>query len=410
MIQIEDLFFFLLITFSGFALNRIVKKKYPNISLGILDALFIYHILFAVLYYTYAQYYSSDSHAYFSKVFNNARGEEWSNYFKTGTPFIEFVGWPFIKVIDLGYESLMLLFSFFGYIGVMFFYLFFKENIRFKHNWLGTTLLPFVLFLPNMHFWTVSFGKGSLIFMGIGAFFYGISRPHRRWWLAALAIPIIYFVRPHMAFIFLAGVGLSLLTGAKDLKLQYKIPLFLSCFILLFFVYQNVFQYVGMDLDEDLLEEGTMVTSKLANKLSTKANSGVDISNYNIIQKIGVFVFMPLFFNANGVFGFFVSFENLFYVLIACQIFRGGFVKYILNSDFITKTSLICFVGSTIALAQISGNLGIAVRMKSMIMFLFLFVILKFMDYKEWKIRWIKWKRYSRQIHLKETAAETVSI
>ena len=142
------------------------------------------------------------------------------------------------------------------------------------------------------------------------------------------------------------------------------------------------------------------MTSNLANKLSSRADSGVDISNFNLFQKIFVFLYFPIFFNANGILGFFVSFENLFYLLISFQLIRSGFIKFFFNTDFVTKTSFIAFVGSAVALAQISGNFGIAIRMKSMIMLLFLFVVLRFMDQKLWTLRVSRWKRYSRQLKL----------
>jgi hypothetical protein len=395
-----DIIFFIIIISTGFVLNRIMKWQFPNIQVIVLDLLYIFHLLMALGYYLYALSNNSDSHAYFNKVILQVRGESWIDYFATGTPFIEFVAWPFIQVFNLKYESLMLLFAFFGYVGLMFFYLFFKENIRFKHYWLGAALMPLVFFLPNLHFWSGSLGKGSIILMGIGAFFFSLSKPFNRWPLALLSLPIIYFVRPHMAFIFLASIGIALLLGNKDLKVKQKVALFLVSTITLGFLYQSVFQYVGIEGEGGLIDEGFEMTSNLANKLSSRADSGVDISNFNLFQKIFVFLYFPIFFNANGILGFFVSFENLFYLLISFQLIRSGFIKFFFNTDFITKTAFIAFVGSAVALAQISGNFGIAIRMKSMVMLLFLFVVLRFMDQKQWRIRVGKWKRYSRQLKL----------
>lgn len=48
------------------------------------------------------------------------------------------------------------------------------------------------------------------------------------------------------------------------------------------------------------------------------------------------------------------------------------------------------FLTVTIALAQISGNLGLAIRQKSQVMLLFLFVIISFFDeqkFREWRLR-----------------------
>lgn len=403
-----DIFFFIIIIAAGFVLNRVLKWQFPIVQVIVLDLLFLFHLLVSFGYYLYALSNNSDSHAYFNKVLMQVRGESWVDYFATGTPFIEFVAWPFIQVFSLQYESLMLLFAFFGYVGLAFFYVFFKEHIRFKHYWLGAALMPLVFFLPNLHFWSGSLGKGSLILMGIGMFFFFLSKPSNRWPLAILSLPIIYYVRPHIAFIFLASIGIALLLGNKDLKAKQKVALFLVSTITLGFLYQSVFQYVGIEGEGGLIDEGYEMTSHLANKLSTRADSGVDISNFNLFQKIFVFLYFPIFFNANGILGFFVSFENLFYLLISFQLIRSGFIKFFFNTDFVTKTAFIAFLGSAVALAQISGNFGIAIRMKSMVMLLFLFVVLRFMDQKQWRIRMSRWKRYSRQLKLSKKKKDPV--
>jgi hypothetical protein len=359
----------------------------------------------ASVYYLYAQYNNSDSHHYFAKVLQEVRGENWADYLATGTPFIEFVAWPFIHGLQMGYVSMMALFALFGYVGLSFFYLLFKENIKFNHAWMGTFLIPLVLFLPNTHFWSSSLGKGSLILMGIGAFFFAMSKPGERWLLAIPSLALVYMIRPHIAFVFLAAVGLALLLGNKDLKLQHKIGLFLLAGITLAFVYETVFSYIGIGADESL-EEGLMVTSRLAEKLSTRADSGIDITNYNIFQKVFAFLFFPLFFNASSPLSFVVSFENLFYLLLTLQLFRLKFIKYFFKAEFITKVSFLAFLGSAVALSQIAGNMGIAIRMKSMIMFLLLFVILQYMDFQRLKIRWNKYRRYARHARVLEAEME----
>src|SRR5690606_2866515 len=88
----------------------------------------------------------------------------------------------------------------------------------------------------------------------------------------------------------------------------------------------------------------------------------------------------PLFLDAPGILGIIVSFENLFYLFFFAQLVRKGGLKYLFRSDAVVKTSLLTFLGISFALAQISGNLGLAMRQKSQVMLLMLFVIVKFLD------------------------------
>ncbi len=394
-----DFIFIPLLFLLGFAVNRQIKARYPYASIKTLDLLFVFHMAMAIVYYIYANFNSSDSKYYHYKVVNNFRGENWFDYFEQGTAFIEFVGWPFIKVFGVGYEGVMMFFALLGYGGMAFFYLLFVENIRFKHSVFGQLLFPLILFLPNMHFWSGSFGKGAIIFLGIGAFFFSLSRISSRWIFAVLGLALVYFVRPHIAFIFVAAAGLALMMGSKGIKPAQKAVAFLALTVVFALIYDKVFAYVG--IEEDNFESVDAFAGKYIFELS-KAGSSVDISNYNLIQKMTTFIYRPLFFDANGALGLFVSFENLLYVILTFQIFRGGFFTFIWKSDLLTKTSLIAFLASSAALSQITANLGIAIRMKAMIMFLLLFVVLKYMDYKKHKVRQIRWRRYLKQIRMKK--------
>jgi hypothetical protein len=92
------------------------------------------------------------------------------------------------------------------------------------------------------------------------------------------------------------------------------------------------------------------------------------------------FWFRPLFFDAPGILGIIVSFENLFYLIIFGYLLQPKALGYLFRADAINKTCLLTFLGVSFALAQISGNLGLAMRQKSQVMILMLFVILKYMD------------------------------
>ena len=394
-----DFIFIPLLFLLGFAINRQIKGRYPYASIKTLDLLFAFHMAMAVVYYIYANFNSSDSKYYHYKVVNNFRGEKWFDYFEQGTPFIEFVGWPLIKVFGVGYEGVMMFFALLGYGGMAFFYLLFVENIRFKHSVFGQLLFPLILFLPNMHFWSGSFGKGAIIFLGIGAFFFSLSRISSRWLIAILGLVLVYFIRPHIAFIFVAASGLSLMMGSKGIKPAQKVVAFLALAVAFALIYDKVFAYVG--IEDDNFESVDAFAGKYVFELS-KAGSSVDISNYNLIQKMTTFIYRPLFFDANGALGLLVSFENFLYVLLSFQIFRGGFFTFIWKSDLLTKTLLIAFLDSFAVLSQITANLGIAIRMKAMIMFLLLFVVLKYMDYKKHKVRQVRWRRYLKQIRMKK--------
>jgi hypothetical protein len=139
-----------------------------------------------------------------------------------------------------------------------------------------------------------------------------------------------------------------------------------------------VLTLIGID-DEQVMSEGLDLSHR-ASELS-KATSGIDIASYSLPEQLFAFLYRPLFFDAPGLLGIIVSFENLFYLIITLKLLSSwSGLKYLFRGTALTKSAFISFFTVSLALAQISGNLGLAMRQKSQVMILFLFVIISFMD------------------------------
>lgn len=361
----------------SFLIIQSLKRRYSFINERLLKQLFFYHLALAFVYYLYALFNPSDSQFYYIKVTNNVRGENWSDFYGTSTSFIEFIGYPFIKFFAFSYEGVMALFAFFGFVGFIYFYVFFRENIRFKHTFLGYDLLTLIFFLPNLHFWSSSFGKGSVIFMAIGLFFYGISKIRTRWPAILIGGIIIYHVRPHIMLVMLISSAIGFVFTTKGISLPLRVAFLLGVSVAFYFIYSDVLAMVGID-EGEFVSQGLDLSGR-AREL-TKSTSGVDINSYSLPMKIFTFLYRPLFFDAPGILGLIVSFENVFYLLITLKIFNWKGLRFLITSNFLVKTAFFSFLTVTIALAQIAGNLGLAMRQKSQVMILFLFVIISFLD------------------------------
>ena len=81
-------------------------------------------------------------------------------------------------------------------------------------------------------------------------------------------------------------------------------------------------------------------------------------------MQIFTFLYRPLFFDAPGVLGIIVSFENAFYLLLTLRILTLKGIKFMITGNFLVKTALFSFLTVTIALAQIAGNMGLAMQAK----------------------------------------------
>jgi hypothetical protein len=341
-------------------------------DVNFLHGLLWYHLVLASAYFIYVLFNRSDSYMYFITTQSSYFGETWMSYYGVSTKFIRFMAYPFIRGFGFTYESSMALFAIIGFLGFVYFYKFLREQIKVPVKILGIDAVYLLMLLPNTHFWTSSLGKGSVIFLGIAMFMYALSKPQKRIIYLVLASLIIYHIRPHIFFVFMIATGMGYAFSSKKVTLALRSALVVVALGILIFIYNDILQFTGLE-DESMLDP---FISHRASEL-TKAGSGIDITNYNMAQKLFAFVFRPLFFDAPGFLGIIVSFENLLYLFLFFEFFRLSSLRYLLVADPMVKTSLLAFAAVSIALAQISGNLGLAMRQKSQVMLLLLFVIVK---------------------------------
>jgi hypothetical protein len=174
--------------------------------------------------------------------------------------------------------------------------------------------------------------------------------------------------------------------SSKGVSMALRIMFLAGASIAFFFIYKDVLSMVGID-EEEFVTQGLDLSHRA--KELTKASSGVDISQYSLPMQVFTFLYRPLFVDAPGFLGIIVSFENVFYLLISLKLvgnLKG--LKFLVTGNFLAKTAFLSFITVSIALAQISGNLGLAMRQKSQVMILVLFVVMAFLDQeklKAWK-------------------------
>ena len=356
-----------------------LRAKLPWLPVKLLQQLYWYHILFAVIYYMFTREVRSDSKTYYymSTTYTN-----WFDSYQAGTVFLHFVSYPFTKILMFSYEMMMVLFSWMGYWGFIYFYIVFKENLRFKHKLFGFDLITLFVFLPNMHYWTASLGKGSIIFLGIALAIYGLSRISSRKIALILGLVIVYHVRPHVFLFMAVGILVGVFTGSEKVPFYQKAIVFVGSAVTLVLLYDTIIGFVGLDQD-NLFDSFTEFSDVRAYELSKSAGSGIDTSNYPLGLKLLTFWFRPLFFDAPSFIGIVVSFENLLYVFLTLKLVNRQIFGFLKSAPGLVKTSAVTFLATSFALSGTLSNLGIIIRQKSMVMYFLLFLILSFMDYKQ---------------------------
>lgn len=361
----------------------LLSKKHSFFDKKLMNKLFWYHFLFFIIYVVYGISNRTDSYQYYDNAIY--MWDDWSQQFHTGTKFISFFAAPFVQ-LGLSYLSVMLLCAWMGYLGFVYAYLYFKENIPIDVKVFGRfDLLTLLLFFPNMHFWTASLGKGSIIFMGLMIFTYAIKLPQKR--ILALIIGgfFIYMVRPHVMLFSLVGVMVGILTGRGKISIGIKLLVLVASIVFLAAASSSILAVAKLQDSENVVDDFQDFTQASATRLETSADSGVSMSSYPLPLKLFTFWFRPLFIDSPGILGLFSSAENLIYLLLFAKIMNKRFVRFIFKSPYMVKMSAIVFLLSSFALTFVMSNLGIIMRQKSMVMYFGFFVIYYFLAQEKWQ-------------------------
>lgn len=374
--------FIFLLFLNAIFLNKITTY-YPILSRNLLSNLFYYHLVFFGIYYATTIFSRSDSLEYYRKA--SEIGAYFDIFSETGTSFIDNFAAIFVQ-FGLSYESLMLLFSYFGYIGFVFAYLFFRENIPVNVTvFKKYDLLQLLLFLPNMHFWTASLGKGSLIFMGLMIFAFSIKKPGERVFFLVVGTFFIYMIRPPVMIFILAGFVVGLITGREKLGVPFRIILVIASFLFLAYTQDSIYAVLGLDSSSDsILSDFTDYANAQSDRLET-SNSGVAMQSYSLPVKLFTFWFRPLFIDSPSILGIFSSAENLVYLLLFYKLIDKRFIPFIRKAPYMVKMSAITFFSASYSMTFILTNLGIIMRQKTMIMYFGLFVVYYFLAEEKYK-------------------------
>jgi len=367
-----DVVFILIFIIGCYLFQRriLIQKTYianGTVNEYYFDILFGVHLFFGFVYLLYAYSTRSDSGEYYRIT---VQTKTWSELFQTGTFFIRFLCYPLSNILGLSYNAVMFIFAFLGFEGILLFYLAARENInKVTIVFGGMTLLEMLFILPNCHFWSASLGKGSVMTFAIGLTFYGLSRFNSRFPHLMIGAFLVYMVRSHMLLAIIIGLGLALFFSQSGIKWYVRYSLLLISILAVFMLSDNVLENTGT---ESLNIFDSKKIDTRAKELG-KGNSGLDLANYNQGFKLFTFLFRPLFVDAPGIMGIISSFENVLLLFLTFR-FLINFPSFWSSSTGFHKTALFILLLAAISLAQISGNLGIAIRQKAQIFPLLFFV------------------------------------
>jgi len=227
----------------------------------------------------------------------------------------------------------------------------------------GINILPIFYFLPNLHFWTASLGKESLIFFGLASIFYAIASNKFKAFSLIGGCLLIILIRPHVAMMLLTSL---IIIGilSKKYNLKKRLIFVLASFSVFLGLLYMVFQLTKIrfwNWDRILYFNNFSILS------FRHSGSYVPMLDYSLPYQLFSFYFRPLFYDTHSIISLLASFENVFVLCIhiLATFFLILFYKKTNFPDWLKCVFLFTIICGLLYI-QRYANLGIFMRTKMM--------------------------------------------
>lgn len=346
-------------------------------------SLYFFHLFVTSYFYFLSKnaIIHSDAANYYLRIISPQSYYDPEIRFGISSQFIKSIVYVLYEGFNLSYLSCFLIFSTLGFAGMILFmkivhHAGFRKNLKFK----GIYVFPFLLFLPNIHMWTVALGKDSLIYFAIMLLTYSLINIKKKTFYFILACFLILMIRPHVFILVVAALFLTILLWS-DMSNVMKFPILIVVSIIGFYAMNflmNVMFKTSFSLAAviEILDERTGYYAK-----NNYEGSVIDTSSYPFFYKIFSYLYRPLFEKINFNY-LMVSIDNVFSIFFSLMIFSLKFKKWLGRQEFYLKFSFLFFLLSVSLFASIFSNFGIAVRQKTMFIFSLYTVALPFLAWQ----------------------------
>lgn len=364
--MLDLIYIFILVSF-GFVLVKSYKNKLFRKDIKVLNSLWLFHLLMTIGYFFLTTDGGGDAWAYWrsSKAMNIEEFWEYLLLHK-GTYFMYALNYFPANVMGMSFLSNTILFSLFGFAGILFFYIVLRDSLNFNIKIAGFKLFPAVLFLPNLHFWSSGVGKDTIIFFSVGLMSFALQNISKRIHLLCISLFLTFMIRPHIFLFLLTSFGIAFLINGKT-RIRNKFIVSIASGILLVLLAPIVIEYVKIDsLSFDTINSRSEIQ---AGHLSEEnVGSRIDIAALSYPAKVLTFLYRPFFFDAKGLIPLIISFENLIVLILSIKVLMTSPVKTFRNAPAILKGLLLFMILGAAIFSLSLSNLGIIIRMKNMFM------------------------------------------
>lgn len=317
--------------------------------------LYVWHTLFCVLYFLYVSSNGGDSLGYYRRALDGFVE------FGVGTPAVVNINAIFAGYMGFSFLGVFLVNNIFGCIGLLAFYGALRRAVENKAVYYRRLAL-FTVLLPSVSFWSSALGKDSISFMAAGLLLWSALNIRKRALLLALAIFMMFLVRPHMAGLMVIALAVAFVFSGHG-GLVSRLLLGLCAAVATAVMVPFALNYVGLE-DGSVESFGDYVDERQS--VNLHGGGSVDISSMSPPMQLFTYLFRPLPFEASSVFQLAASVDNLLLLYLAVL----GVHAWIRGrKSHLREYRVFLWVYVLLAWAILSmttANLGISMRQKWM--------------------------------------------
>ena len=296
---------------------------------------------------------------------DSKNAESWFELFGTGSAFVKFILYPLVK-LGFSYFTLFFLFSYVSFLG---FYNYYKILFKNKTNSIVRKLCLLFFLLPTLHFWTGFISKDAFLFYLMSVLLIKIRNQEYLNYKFFLAALLIWILRPHIFIVLLLSFLITLILEKRIKTIALiGVMLLLICSYFVLVNFANIPDFTIKSIVARLHD--------FNNYGKANGHSHIDLFSTNYFERIFALLFRPLYIDSIGIYQLFVSIENSL-VLLFTGIIIYNFRKFkrLLKSNMDVKFAFISAILITLLISVYMYNLGLASRMRVMLIPYFLYSI-----------------------------------
>lgn len=348
-------------------------RSYFRVTASRAIGLYLWHSLFALVYFNFIIIYGGDATDYYRFSFSD------DLVFGFGTRAVRLVTSFFSQGLGMSFLGCSLVFQIVGYIGLLAF-----DGALRAVTWNKSRnisrLASLIVFLPSISFWSSGLGKDSLAFCATGLALWAALNMKRRLWLMVVALLLMLLVRPHMAGILAIGLAVSF-AARRGVSLSQRMMMGGLALGATAVLVPLALNYVGVG-DESGFKE-IMDYVEVRQGYNMRGGGAVDISNMSVPAQMFTYLFRPTLIEVRNLFFLAAAVDNI--ILMFVFIFGGwAMFKNVMPFHLRAHNRLFMWtysLGAWMVLAMTTANLGIALRQKWMFAPMLIFLLISVMGH-----------------------------